>query len=88
MVWPTSQRDKNQAIPKVIDMLITSKEAMKEKSPPTYSHIPMVASKLAEASKLPVGDQETCRTVRVWDESRTAYATTAASQAKDQIVVS
>lgn len=64
----------------ILSEVLTSKEAMKEKSLPTYSHMPIVASKLAEASRFPVGDHEICRTVRVWEESNTAYATTAPSQ--------
>lgn len=50
----------------------TSKVEIHSKSPPTFSQIAVVASKLAVASNLPDGDQEQDLTVLVCVSSRTA----------------
>ena len=56
----------------IIIIIITSNVETHSKSPPTFSQIEVVASKLATASNFPDGDQEQDRTVLVCVSSKTA----------------
>lgn len=57
----------------IIIIIITSNVETHSKSPPMFSQIEVVASKLATASNFPDGDQEQDRTVLVCVSSKTAW---------------